>query len=135
MTLLVEAIVVCDEVRKEITGKDIIIGAYGDGIVVPAYPANITIALWVLINSTATGNYEGELRIEAPSDNPPINVGFAMNVVKPELSPMGISGMPLRLERDGELVVSFRLKGEPWKRVARRSVIRIPSAPQQARRN
>ena len=35
------AFLVCDDVRREISGKEILIGVYGDGLVVPSFPATI----------------------------------------------------------------------------------------------
>jgi hypothetical protein len=42
----VGAIVICDDIRKEINGKDILIGVYGGDIVVPATPFVLVLAVW-----------------------------------------------------------------------------------------
>jgi hypothetical protein len=41
------AVVVCDDVRHESNGKDIIIGVYGSDAIVPSYPALLRPSFWV----------------------------------------------------------------------------------------
>ena len=58
--------VICDDVRKEASNKDIIIGAYGGGIVVPSFPVNIPFAVWVEVMPAATGRQGIDVMFRAP---------------------------------------------------------------------
>jgi hypothetical protein len=62
----VEAVVVCDDVRKEITSKDILIGAYGGGILVPSLPTVIPIAVWIELTPENAGRLDVDLRLVMP---------------------------------------------------------------------
>jgi hypothetical protein len=39
--------IVCDDIRREDNGKEIIIGVYSGSIVVPQFPATLLLSLWV----------------------------------------------------------------------------------------
>lgn len=41
------AVVICEQVRKESNGKDILIGVYGGDIIVTDFPAFLTLTIWV----------------------------------------------------------------------------------------
>ena len=41
--------VICDDVRREITGKSILIGVYSEDITVPALPSTLALHLWTQI--------------------------------------------------------------------------------------
>jgi hypothetical protein len=62
----VEAVVICDDVRKEVTSKDILIGAYGGGILVSSLPATIPIAVWIELTPESAGRLDVDLRLVLP---------------------------------------------------------------------
>lgn len=43
------AVIVCDEVRREENGKEILLGVYSGHIVVPTFPAKLRVAVWAEI--------------------------------------------------------------------------------------
>jgi hypothetical protein len=47
----------CDDVRHEFNGKQIIIGVYGDNILVPSLPTSITLCLWMRFKAPSAGAY------------------------------------------------------------------------------
>jgi hypothetical protein len=59
------AIVVCDEIRTENTGKDILIGVFSGDILVPSFPTVIGVAFWCEVENSEEdiGIKEYELRI------------------------------------------------------------------------
>jgi hypothetical protein len=73
----VGAVVFCDDVRKEVSNKEIIIGAYGGGIVVPMFPVTIPLAVWMEITPKKLGHSELDIRLKFPG-NP---TEFRMRVV------------------------------------------------------
>lgn len=124
MSLSVHTILLCDDIRKEFNGKDILIGVYSDGIIVGAYPQILPMSVWCLLQPKKTGNYECELRVQAPSGNPPLTVNFGLQADNTQLTTLAVQGMPVHLERDGKLTISFRAKGGDWKEVRTYSVNR-----------
>jgi hypothetical protein len=59
-SLLVQALL-CDDVRREFNGKQIIIGVYGDDVVLPNLPISIPLCLWMRFKFPASGAYPLEL--------------------------------------------------------------------------
>ena len=45
----IKTVIFCDDIRKEITNKDILIGVYAGDIVVPSFPTPLALALWIEI--------------------------------------------------------------------------------------
>lgn len=73
--------VICDDVRKEVSNKDIIIGAYGGGIVVPSFPVNIPFSVWVEIMPTATGHQEIDVMFRVPGIPDNIRLRFLVDIL------------------------------------------------------
>lgn len=128
----VVSVILCDDVRKEITGKDILIGVYTGTMNVPTYPATFPAALWVEIEPDGVGQIPGRVKIETPSGNPPIEFGFELEIVEQDTAIFVMGGLPLTVERDGEIVVSIKMGDGDMKVVRRKRVIRTqaPAWPQ-----
>ena len=62
----VNAVVFCDDVRKETSNKDILIGAYGGPIVVPAFPVSIPVAIWFEFTLEGSSALELDIKIKLP---------------------------------------------------------------------
>jgi uncharacterized protein DUF6941 len=62
---------VCDDVRREITGKEILIGVYADAMVFPAFPATIRQIVFRVSGVVSTKEAtEIAFRIEDENGNP-----------------------------------------------------------------
>lgn len=61
----IEYALLCEGVRKEITGKDIIIGAVPDGLMVAKFPAVVACCFWVVTQAfeLPVGMHTVELRL------------------------------------------------------------------------
>lgn len=124
MSARIVSLIVCDDVRKEINGKDLLIGVYSGDVVVASYPAVIQAALWIEVEAE-TGAYDAECEIDLPSANPPIRFGFHADVVESGTVVIAIGGLPFHFERDGELVVRWRLGAGDWEVAKRKRVLRV----------
>jgi Family of unknown function (DUF6941) len=62
-------VIFCDDVRREISGKDILIGAYGGEIVIPSVPAMISLAMWIQMDTTDAGTARIKIRVTDPQGN------------------------------------------------------------------
>lgn len=126
MPARISAVIVCDDVRKEVSGKDMLIGVYGGSINVPAYPANFPSAFWFEIEPSQLGSIPFEVKIDMPSGNPPVQIGFTMEIREIDTSVFVMAGVPLSVERDGEIIISAKIGSEPWSVVKRKKVCRQP---------
>jgi Family of unknown function (DUF6941) len=69
-------VVFCDDIRREISGKDILIGAYSGDIIIPSVPAIIPIAMWIQIRTTTLGTARIRIKIIDPAGNKAGQTGF-----------------------------------------------------------
>lgn len=124
----ISSVVICDEIRQEITGKEILIGVYSGGINVSAYPAMLRVGLWLEFSQDDAGTTKWEIKIESPSGNPPGTIGFEMDYLGPvpSSSSFVVNGILLALERDGEIVISSKKDDGDWEVIKRKSVVRVP---------
>jgi hypothetical protein len=80
----ITAVVVCDEIRKEITGKDILIGTYGGSILVPTIPVNLPISIWVEFVPHVAGRLSMEVRMRLPGNPVFPSMGVIMDIARAE---------------------------------------------------
>jgi hypothetical protein len=129
----VSSVIICDDVRKEINGKDFLIGVYSGTVNVPAYPSLLSAAFWIEIEPHGIGTIPCRFRIDTPSGNPPIEIGADLDVTELGTAVFVVGGVPLSLEHDGEIVVSAKIGTDEMKAVKRKKVQRgsFPGTPVQ----
>ena len=110
MPIKIQSVIICDDIRKEITGKDILIGVYAGGINVPSYPVTLPLAFWIVLDPEQSSNYKCEITIQSPSGNPPIKMEAEIEVGQP-VGPgiLALSKVPIRIENDGDITVSLKV--------------------------
>ncbi len=83
MDFTIENCLVCDDVRREISSKDILIGVYSSTINIPSLPANVNLCFWMLVLPKKLGNLVIDLKIEIPGNPNPALVKVETEVVAP----------------------------------------------------
>lgn len=58
-----KCVVICDDIRREDNGKQILIGVYSGNIVVEKFPANLVLSAWLQCTASETGDIPLNLRI------------------------------------------------------------------------
>jgi hypothetical protein len=115
--------VVCDEVRKEVSGKFFLIGVYGDAIVVPSLPRQVTVSLWCHIVPKALGLMTIEVMMEGPDDQKATGTIQALIVAQDQPFGMHIGPMILDVPKSGEVQFSLRMLNEDqWQCVHKKMV-------------
>ena len=106
------AVLVCDDVRKEISNKEILIGVYSGNIQLPAMPTQILLSFWMEMISKKKGPYELTLRIQFPNPDHKFEVRVAGDVpeAKMQFSIFTPQGSFL-IDREGELKIYGKLPG------------------------
>lgn len=125
MSTRISTVIFCDDIIKELSGKEILIGVYSGNIQVNSYPAQLRLSLWIEFEADAPDQGHWELQVATPSGNPPIQVDFDMEVKSAGSSSMSMVGLPVRLESDGEIAVSSRRDTGDWRIVKRKPVLRV----------
>ena len=107
--------IICDQVRKEDTGKHLLLGVYPIDILVSDFPVAITLVLWMQLYLDTNGEFDVEFRIQ--KDKKTISRTNAIISVKDHLHPATIALPPALIEVDGECTLSFQIreKNKRWK--------------------
>ncbi len=120
--------IICDQVRKEDTGKHILLGVYPIDALVPDFPTKIVLVLWLQFYVDRNGEFALEFRIQKDKKN--ISSTKATMNVKDHLPPVTIA-LPLApIEIDGECTLSFQIreKNKRWQTVKELPVKKQPNA-------
>ncbi len=110
--------IICDDVRREANGKDILIGVYGSGMRVEAIPHLIMLAFWLELKTFEIGSHEFSMRIMAPNEaiifqSPPTRI----NVENIGYSHMALGGVPVQISTTGKMEFQVSISGGEWKTV------------------
>lgn len=117
----VSNVIVCDDARKEVTGKDILVGVYSSGINLSALPANVNLSFWMEVVPKTAGKLVIELRIELPGKEtePQIRIDADVNKAGESFG-LFTPQMPFPISRDGELKLFARPLGQDRWRIVKR---------------
>jgi hypothetical protein len=116
--------VICDDIRVENTGKQILVGVYSGAIVVPSFPGGMETSLYLNGWSDQLGSMPFAVRITGDdgsiffetSDLPPVQVVETGPFV------ISVSGIPIALNKEVTLMFEVKLGEADWREVLRRSV-------------
>jgi hypothetical protein len=123
--------IVCDDVRREASGKDIIIGVYSGAIVVGSFPTNILVSLYVPVTFQRSGTGTVLFQVRGPHGVELINGSVPLEVFSvTEMGAITIVGMPLQVQTQGELDFQLKAPDGDWESV-RKVVVRLPNDADQ----
>ena len=104
--------ILCDQVRREDTGKLMIIGTYGPSINTARLPIQMKITLLVAFDFSTTGSHV--VNVEALFNEKKLLEGFAhISVTDPGIGFVPMADIPLNLETAGELTFVIKLDEGP----------------------
>ncbi len=123
--------IICDVARREVSGKDILVGVYANGINFENLPASINLAFWLELLAEQPGNLTVFIRIEPPGASNPVDIGFnAVVINEKESIPLFTPSLLYSIVAPGEIKLSVRpSKDATWKVVKR---VKIQQAPRPA---
>jgi hypothetical protein len=117
------AVIFCDDVRREITNKDILIGVYGTEIVVVGFPHTVTLAIYLEYFPRRTGDEEFFLKLEAPGRGSSGILTIRFRVEHEGPVPIVIPGVQITFVEPGELSLDASADQAVWTRIKRRRVV------------
>ncbi|RUW98320.1 MAG: hypothetical protein EOS71_00390 [Mesorhizobium sp.] len=125
MSAKVTAVVFADDVRREVSGKDIIVGAFGGDIVVPALPAPVQLALWVQLNIRGE-NVPLEFELTMPNGAPEgVKMRFELHGKIDGTASVTTPPIGTVVTKEGYVAVRFRVNEgkNKFTEVARKKII------------
>ncbi|MGH7046928.1 MAG: DUF6941 family protein [Stellaceae bacterium] len=118
----------CDDIRREISGKDILIGVYGGDIRVPSLPISVILAVWMAFEKEGVGKLSIEFRALGP-DGEPLGYGSTtVDIIDDDTSDgtFRFPGLSTVLRKSGEITFQIKQHDEPWQTVRKIPVKVIP---------
>lgn len=134
MTPNVEAVVICEDVRQEVTGKHTLIGVFGGDMILSRLPLNLRIAWWLQVGAEA-GVYTLQFRALGPGEAQLFEANVQMQANDSRTSGLALPPVQVQLQREGELQLQWRdaapnAPDAPWTTIKTVNVVRA-KAPQQ----
>lgn len=126
--------VVCDDIRREDNGKEILIGVYTTDLRLQGYPAQIPVSVWILLEGTLAKEHKFTVQIAVPG-NP--NAVFGQGTLESPghvngRSSIAIRGALLTIVGPGELTVKVALGNDKPKVVATLPILLGPPTRPEA---
>jgi len=113
------AAVVCDEIREEISQKEIFIGVYSTHIVVHRFPLLLPLQVHIIGKFVGRGKLSFEMRISHVGQDGGVSARATLDVPEPtgEHEHLGLSlpRLPVQIAAPGTLFISFRQGEEGWR--------------------
>jgi hypothetical protein len=100
------AIIVCDDIRKEINGKDILIGVYGGDILVSGTPFVLVLGIWFEYFSSKPGK-QSIIATASFSGRTISKVKAEIDTSGEPATGIGMPGLLINGEDEGDLVVEI----------------------------
>lgn len=117
-------VVVCDDIRREDNGKEILIGVYGSSIIVSKFPASLALSFWLQFEPNETGSTSLEFRLVGPEDLEFAQAETKIEVMQKETVSLGLKGIPVNLQIPVELALELKHPGGHWETAKRIKVVR-----------
>jgi hypothetical protein len=123
MSWSIKSVVFAEEIRREVSNKDIIIGVFGGDIIVSSIGVDIRLALWLNLTYDGKDNTSFDLQIAAPnSSREPLNIHIEQESPTIGESSIFTPSFTVPIEQEGSIVVRFREAENDFVEVGRKMV-------------
>lgn len=115
----------CDDVRREDNGKDIIIGVYGDTIVVANFPAPLVLTFWVQFRATElTEAHPFSFRLIGDGDLKFAEMSGGMKTVRIGIGSFAVGPIPLQFQVPTKLKFQAKQANGDWQTLREVEVVK-----------
>lgn len=110
--------IVCDDIRKEDSGKFIFIGVYNENIIVPSFPFNMTLAFWMSVIAHKEGEIlcQWKIKHDKVGDLSMTDGKLSINKAGEESS-IVLRKVPVQVPEEGILSLYVRENEGRWRNV------------------
>ena len=129
----IESAVVCDDVRLEASGKQILIGVYAGSITIFQLPGNIALTLWLDTTPLKREKLQGEARVVSDDGSALAQGKFQFDTTSPRERVLALERIPMQIQRYGKIQFQIKMEGaEEWSIIKEMDVIPppLPAVPQ-----
>ena len=131
MSLKIKNAVLCDLVRTEESGNQILIGVYSGDILFSTLPAKFSPTFWVqLVLPAEINEVVLEMKIDAPGLKKPRTNELTIHAEhKEKLVSLVITIPPMDIPSQGHLILSLRQKTGQWRKALSKEIVLDASTP------
>jgi hypothetical protein len=117
----VVTVIICDDIRKEVTQKETLVGVFTGDIVLLSFPNWFAASIWIEMFPKEAGRHEIDFRISLRGKEPLV-VKLVADVM--EVGPMSaaLPGLQIFAEEPGEFIVEMK-EGDDWYLLKKKKVI------------
>ncbi len=117
-------VLVCDDIRREVNGKLILIGIYSDSIIVGAFPAALKLRYYVEYLLNESTQTELHFRISTNGVSPAASIDASIEVEGiATVAALDLPPTTITFKEPTTLELSFSLDGETWAAISTKRVL------------
>ena len=114
-----DAVIICEDVRQESNGKEILIGVYSGGVVAQNFPAHIALTVYLQFISRDKGKVQLDIRIMLNDQSILIDAQAELEILDGTSGAFWLPPIPLVIPHAGELRVQARQQGKDFETIKR----------------
>jgi hypothetical protein len=114
----IKYVVVCDDIRREDNGKEILIGVYSGDILVGKFPINLTLSFWTQFEKIGAGKIPIRFRVSGPGGVTLFQGEGEFDT--PEsvpLATLALGGIPVQIQRPGNISLELKQGDDEWQTI------------------
>jgi hypothetical protein len=123
--------IICDYIRQENTGKFILIGVYGEALVIHTYPATFFISLYLEIENVSPGPLRVGLRILV-GETEATKASLELDIIRPGAIQLPVPPAGIAVSGPSRLHFQLSIEDSPYEEFLARDV-RLPTDEEFAR--
>ena len=123
--------IVCDDIREESNGKKILIGVYGADIVVPVFPAVLSLQIYMEVPSKIVNDEFDDLHFKLSSGKEAFRMRVPMSDLKASFAAnSGALGMIItpkfgvKFDDEGDLIFAVSANQRSWHQLISKRIVR-----------
>lgn len=119
--IISSSVVICDDIRQETNGKQILIGVYGSVVLVPSMPFSISLSVWIEYQAREIGVDTVHVKMNYTTG---FSVSIRVEIQIHEPGTLGLAIPPILVSgaADGELVIELSHDGATWQEIKRKPI-------------
>jgi hypothetical protein len=123
--------VVCDDIRREMSGKEILVGVYGSDIAVAGFPTQLALSYWVQVYSpeAVLSPATIDFRLMGGEDAQFFAVSVQVMIPRPGLGAISLPAIPFSLQIPTRLILQMRQRDGDWEKAGEFGVDRGTPLP------
>ena len=122
--VIIGSVILCDDIRKEDTGKGILIGVYSGNITVFRFPTAASLSVWIEHDVTEIGKFEFHCRLLLDDEIEVVSIAGELDAKELGPGDFAFGGISTQLQREGYLSIQFKIADQEWTEIRRKRIIK-----------